>query len=218
MEFQNGKKKRLVALLSGGLDSPVSLYLMAKKGFDCIILSFLTGQDPELKNRDKIIKIVEKIKELTGSNFKLYIADHDSTLSQFSDAPLRKLICLMCKRYMLRAARLLVIKEQADFIINGDILGEQASQTLDNLVQIQKVVNDIPVVRPLIGFEKADVIKISQNLGIFPLSSLPAPSCGRNPKYPETHAKERDIIFTETDIDYDVIARKIISKAEILEF
>ena len=123
----------------------------------------------------------------------------------------------MCKRYMLRTARFLAIKERADFIINGDILGEQASQTLDNLVQIQKAVDDIPVIRPLIGFEKADVIKLSQKLGLYELSSLPAPACGRNPKYPETHAKERDIVITEKGINYDSIAKKIIAKAEIIE-
>ena len=83
-------------------------------------------------------------------------------------------------------------------------------------IQIQKAADDIPVIRPLIGFEKADVIKLSQEVGLYELSSLPAPPCGFNPKYPETHAKEKDIKFTEQGIDYDFFARKVLSKAEII--
>ena len=213
----NKRKKKLVFLLSGGLDSPVSLYLMAKKGYDIVAITFLTGDDPDKMNRDKVIKIAKKIKELTGESIKLYVADHDPTVERFSQTPLRKLTCVMCKRYMLRAARYIAIKEKADFISNGDILGEQASQTLDNIVQIQKVIDDIPVMRPLIGFEKAEVIKISQSVGLYELSSLPAPPCGRNPKYPETHAKERDIKMNEEDIRYDKMAKIIMDQAEIIQ-
>jgi thiamine biosynthesis protein ThiI len=208
--------KKFVMLLSGGLDSPVSLYLLMNKGFDAIALSFLTGYDPESRSNDKIIKIASKISHLTKKTIKLYISDHNSTLETFTEKGLKKLTCIMCKRYMLHAARLLAIKENASFIANGDILGEQASQTLDNLVQVQKAVTDIPIIRPLIGFEKAEVIKLSQKLGLFGLSSLPAPPCKFNPKYPETHAKSNDVFESEKEINYDEIAQSILNNSKII--
>ncbi|MHA1871650.1 MAG: 7-cyano-7-deazaguanine synthase [Promethearchaeota archaeon] len=209
---------KTVLLLSGGLDSPIAAYLLARKGYDIIAISFLTGFDPELKNRAKVIKIAKKLNTLTNNPKKLYILQHNDTIKLFIENGLRKLTCIMCKRYMLKVARLIALKENADFISNGDILGEQASQTLDNLIQIQKAVNDIPVIRPLIGFEKAEVIHISQKIGLYELSSIRTPSCDNNPKYPETHAKEKDIILSETNIDYEKIAKEIIQKAEIISF
>jgi thiamine biosynthesis protein ThiI len=219
IEIQKANKKsKFIVLLSGGFDSPIATYLMMNKGFSCVALSFLTGDDPELKNRQKVIDISKKIMQLTNSTIKLYIGNHNSTLQLFSEVGIRKLTCVMCKRYMLRAARILALKENADFIVNGDILGEQASQTLDNLSQIQKVITDIPVIRPLVGFEKAEVIKLSQKLGIYPLSGMTTPGCIYNPKYPETNAKPKEIAESELHVDYDAIAQKIIDAAEVIQF
>lgn len=217
MEEDRSKiKGNFIALLSGGFDSPIAIYLMINKGFRCTALSFLTGNDPEKRNRQKVIDIARKISQLTHSSLKVYFADHNHTLQTFSEVGIRKLTCVMCKRYMLHAARILAIRENADFIVNGDILGEQASQTLDNIAQIQKIVTDIPVIRPLVGFEKAEVIKLSQSIGLYSLSSISTPPCIFNPKYPETNAKTKEIIESESSINYDEIAQNIIDHAEII--
>jgi len=118
---------------------------------------------------------------------------------------------------MLRIAEKLAIINKADFIVNGDILGEQASQTLDNLVQIQSVIKKIPVIRPLIGYEKLEVIRISQKLNLYELSILQGISCDFNPKFPETHAKISDIEETERNIDFNQWINKLIENAEIVE-
>lgn len=209
-------KGTFISLLSGGFDSPIATYLMINKGFRCIAISFLTGNDPEKKNKQKVIDIAQKIAQLTQASLKIYFADHNSTLQTFTELGIQKLTCVMCKRYMLRAARILAIRENADFIVNGDILGEQASQTLDNIAQIQKIITDIPVIRPLIGYEKAEVIKLSQKIGLYPLSSASTPGCTFNPKYPETNAKSKEITESESRINYDEIAQNIIDNAEII--
>lgn len=117
---------------------------------------------------------------------------------------------------MLRVAAVLAQKTGASFIVNGDILGEQASQTLDNLVQVQKVLQDTPVIRPLIGFEKLEVIKKSRKLGLYDLSILPEPGCDYNPKYPETHARISEIIASEKGIDYQKIINSVVQGGDLV--
>ncbi|MHA1338649.1 MAG: 7-cyano-7-deazaguanine synthase [Promethearchaeota archaeon] len=208
---------KFVSLLSGGLDSPVATYIMMKKGFDCIAINFNPTIDPQNLNKKKIIQIAEKLKELTKKNITVYFINNRDILTIFKNSMKRKLTCILCKRFMLRIAETLAIRENAFFIVNGDILGEQASQTLDNLVQIQKVITEIPVIRPLIGYEKLEVIKLSQKLGLYPLSILQAPPCDFNPKYPETHAKSSEIEQTEQNIDFKAWIKAILESAEKIE-
>ena len=82
---------------------------------------------------------------------------------------------------MLQGAYILANLSKADFIVNGDILGEQASQTIYNIAVIQNQMPEIPVVRPLIGYEKKDIIKLSHNLGFYEFSTLPDVQCNFNP-------------------------------------
>ena len=122
----------------------------------------------------------------------------------------------MCKSYMLLGAYSLVKISQADFIVNGDILGEQASQTLDNIAAIQNIMPEIPVIRPLIGFEKKDILKLSHELGFYELSILPDTQCTFNPLYPETHAESDDIQFSFNNIDLDEIVQTNLKNAQVL--
>jgi thiamine biosynthesis protein ThiI len=117
---------------------------------------------------------------------------------------------------MLLGAYSLVKISQADFIVNGDILGEQASQTLDNIAVIQKIMAKIPVIRPLIGFEKKDILKLSHELGFYELSTLPDAQCTFNPMYPETHAKSDDIQFSFNHVDLDTIVQTSLKNAQVL--
>jgi len=208
---------KFIGLLSGGLDSPVAIYLMMKKGFDCVLLNFYQNIDLEQINKKKILEIAKKIKEITGKGLIIYFINNRDILTIFKNSTKRKLTCILCKRLMLRIAEKLAIINKADFIVNGDILGEQASQTLDNLVQIQSVIKKIPVIRPLIGYEKLEVIRISQKLNLYELSILQGISCDFNPKFPETHAKISDIEETERNIDFNQWINKLIENAEIVE-
>jgi len=118
---------------------------------------------------------------------------------------------------MLRIAQEIAKREGIDYIINGDILGEQASQTLENLYAVQRVVSDALVIRPLIGFDKIEVIRIAQQIGTYEICSEKAPSCDRNPKYPETHARLKDLVKAETPFDYNFIVKSLINGIEIVK-
>ena len=88
-----------------------------------------------------------------------------------------------------------------------NILGEQASQTLQNISVIQKSLTDLPVIRPLVGFEKKDVLKISHELGFYPLSTLPDVQCTYNPLYPETHADLGEVQDSISRTNFNDIAQ-----------
>ena len=185
--------KKFVSLLSVGLDSPVATYLMMKQGYDAVAVSFQTTEDPEGQNREKLEKLINKIVRRTGKSIKLIYIKYYTIQDEFIEKAERKITCILCKRLMLRIAANIAKKYGIEIIVNGDILGEQASQTLDNLSVVQNSIKDVLVIRPLIGYEKLDVIRIAQEIGTYELCSLPSPGCKKNPQYPETHAKLKEV-------------------------
>lgn len=210
--------KKFVSLLSGGLDSPIAAYLMIKKGFQPIFLSFLTSDTAEHSLKEKIIQIVKRLKELTKVNQKIYFINHDQNLELFKELCERKLTCVLCKRLMIRIAQEIGKKEETNIIVTGDILGEQASQTLDNLYIYNNIMKNYIILRPLIGWNKENVIELNQKIGLYEVVSAPSSSCEYNPQYPETHAKFSEVIKSESNVQIDQLIAASIQRAEILNF
>ncbi|MFX1275158.1 MAG: hypothetical protein ACFFBP_09790 [Promethearchaeota archaeon] len=211
------KINSFISLLSGGLDSPVALYLMAKRGLKPICLSFLTSDDSSHSMKNKIINILQGLTLHTDYKLKVYFIDHDYSLSNYIQKCDRKLTCVLCKRLMLRIAKEIGKKEGTNLIVTGDILGEQASQTLDNLYAYNDIINDHVILRPLIGFNKEDVIKINKKLGLYDIISQKSAGCQYNPQYPETHAKKNEIFDGESKINIESLIKKALDRAIILE-
>ncbi len=208
--------RRFVALLSSGLDSPIAVYLMMKKGWDAVLLSYKVSNPENSQFNKKIERVAHHLHELTGRKLKVYIADHQKTLQEFIEKGNRKLTCILCKSYMLFSAFHLSKQVRADFVVNGDILGEQASQTLDNISVIQTIMPDIPIIRPLIGFEKKDILKLSHQLGFYELSTLPDEQCSYNPMYPETHASIKEVKDCLLRTDFSTFTFTNLENAQVL--
>jgi thiamine biosynthesis protein ThiI len=213
-----GIMKKLVALLSTGLDSPIACYLMMRKGYDIISLSMLNGKEKSIINLKKIEQIANKLVELTGRTIYMNYIDYDQYLDNFISNCDPKITCILCKRTMLQMASVLAKKHNALGIINGDILGEQASQTLDNLFVVNEINSEIPVIRPLIGFDKLDIIRLSRHTGLYDISLIEGIGCDKNPQFPETHAKIKYILENEQNIDRIKIIEQMLSsiKSEII--
>ena len=210
--------RKFVSLLSGGLDSPIAAYLMIKRGFQPVFISFLTSDDLGYSMRKKVCKIIQQLKIVSNLDFKTYFINHDPNLTVFQKECERKLTCILCKRLMLRIASEIAKIEKTNLIVTGDILGEQASQTLDNLISYNDIMEDFIILRPLIGWDKMEVIDLNKKLGLFEISSQKSASCQYNPKYPETHAKQKNIKVSEINIDIQNLVQISIKSAEILEF
>jgi len=210
--------KKFVSLLSGGLDSPVAAYLMIKRGFSPIFLSFLTSDDKNTTMKKKIVQIVGKLSQNLNSEVKLYLFNHDPNLDVFKECCERKLTCVLCKRLMIRTASMIGKRENTNIIVTGDILGEQASQTISNLFAYNTLVRDFIILRPLIGCDKLNVIKLNEKIGLYDICSQYSAGCEYNPQYPETNAKIREVDNAESVIDYEDLLNTSLENAEILIF
>lgn len=208
--------KRFISLLSGGLDSPIASYLMMKKDFAPVFISFLTSDDEESSMKNKVIRIVKELSQYTKHDIKLYLINHDFNLDLFKERCERKLTCILCKRLMIRIAKEIGKLEKTNIIVTGDILGEQASQTLDNLYAYNNLLRDYIILRPLIGRDKLEVIQLNEEIGLYEITSKSTAGCQYNPQYPETHAKPGEVKNEEKLIEIDDLINKSIERAEIL--
>ncbi len=208
--------KKFISLISGGFDSPLAAILMIKQGFSPIFLSFLTSDDETHSMRNKVINLITFLKRLTNINVKIYFIDFDYSLNNLKLKCERKLTCILCKRLMLRIAKRISILENTNIIVTGDILGEQASQTLDNLYNYNDIIKDFIILRPLIAYDKNEVINAVRELGLYNLISQSSASCLFNPQYPETHAKTKEVEYSEINVNISGLVDKALGKAEIV--
>jgi len=210
--------RKFISLLSGGLDSPIAAYVMIKKGFTPTFLTFLTSDDYEDSLKKKVINVVKILTTFTNDKLKIYFINHDNNLEGFKQACDRKLTCVLCKRLMIRIAKQLGKLEGINIIVTGDILGEQASQTLDNLYSYNNIIQDFILLRPLIGCDKQEVINLNKQIGLYNTSSESSAGCQFNPQYPETHAKLFEVEDSELKVNISDLVENSIKSAEILEF
>jgi len=206
---------KFVSLISSGIDSPVATYLLSKKADEIILVHAdirpLTD-DKEIKN---FIKLAKFLKKHISCSMKVYLVPHGDSLSVFKQNCKDRFTCVFCKRMLLRYAEKIAEKESADATIMGDSLGQVASQTLQNICTIEQAVN-IPVLRPLIGLDKEDIVKIGKEIGTYDLSIALSDGCSAVPKKPATRTKLEHILEEEKKIDVRDLVKKAISKSELI--
>lgn len=210
--------RKFISLLSGGLDSPIAAYVMMQRGFTPIFISLLTSDDYEESMKNKVINIVKVLSTFTQNELKIYFINHDHNLEGFKQACDRKLTCILCKRLMLRISQQIGRLEGTNIIVTGDILGEQASQTLDNLYSYQNIIQDFILIRPLIGWDKQEVIDLNKKIGLYKITSEASAGCKFNPQYPETHAKLSEVEDSEKKVNIPNLVEKSVNDAEVLKF
>jgi len=215
-----GSQGKAVVLLSGGIDSPVATYMTMKRGVIPSFVWFDVFADEAIKKqlKDKITRIVEKLSEYaSGWKLKVYFIPHTADLEKISTTLTKRYTCLFCKRLMLRKAKEIAHRENASAIITGDIIGEQASQTLHNLLVLDESICGIPIIRPLSGLNKDEVMELSRQIGTYELSITFDPSCPFRPFRPSTKAHIDNIIKEEKELDITTLVDQSISQAEVME-
>ncbi|MDD1671230.1 MAG: tRNA 4-thiouridine(8) synthase ThiI [Methanomicrobiales archaeon] len=208
-----GVEGSLVALVSGGIDSPVAAWMMMKRGCRILPIFVALGSFLDDDARVRAGKVVEVLRSYQP-DIRLRVIP-DSFLACAKKGLVRqgleKFTCLICKRRMYRIAEAVAREEGAKGIVTGESLGQVASQTLDNLL----VLNDaagLPVYRPLIGLDKEEITRLAREIGTFGSSTAPVKGCQAVPKKPSTSAVLEKIqeIEGSLDCDREIPVRKII--------
>jgi len=186
-----GTQGRVLVLLSDGIDSPVSAFMMAKRGCKLLLLHMKTS-DEGLEKTQKLADVLSDF----DPEAKLVYVDFKEELAKIKDELTEinrdKYTCLYCKKYMLKVAEKHAKWHKCDAIINGDNMGQVASQTLKNLRVISEGI-DYPILRPLIGFDKVEIMDIARKIGTFDISISKEISCFAVPKHPITNATPEEI-------------------------
>jgi thiamine biosynthesis protein ThiI len=208
---------RFVALVSSGIDSPVATYLLSKHAEEIILLHADNRPFTDDREIEKFITLAKHLKKLVPSKLTALLLPHGQTLEAYKTHCNNKFTCVVCKRMMMRYAEAIAKKKSADAIIMGDSLGQVASQTLQNLRVVEQAVS-IPILRPLIGFDKEDTIQIAKKIGTFDLSIAKAEGCGAVPMKPSTQARLEQILSEEQKINVEELVQNVISHAKIVTF
>jgi thiamine biosynthesis protein ThiI len=217
-----GTAGKVVCLISGGIDSPVAAWLMMRRG--CSIISLfahfpLGGDESDLRRFKKVVKLLKRWH--IGEEMPVYLYRHEHNLVAFRKTA-QNYTCVLCRRMMYRVAGELAKKLGARAIVTGENLAQVASQTLQNLYVIDKAV-DLPVLRPLIGFEKDESITLAKHIGTYEASCtrvstgcIPVKGCWARPKKPVTKAKEEVVAEHESKMSVEeLLERSVRSLKEV---
>lgn len=201
--------KKALLLISGGIDSPVAGYLLKKElKIDAVHFSIepFTDNSPEKKSR--------KLAELLGLK-RFIVINVSDEFSEIVKECNHRLYFVLSKRLMLRIAEELAKKHGYDYIITGESIGQVSSQTLANLSVIDKAVK-IPVLRPLLGYDKNEIIRIAEEIGSFELSKGPEVCDKLGPRHPSTNASLGSVLKEEEKLDIKGMVRRGNRKCALL--
>jgi thiamine biosynthesis protein ThiI len=215
--FPVGSQPKVVCLLSGGIDSPVACWLAMRRGCTMFPVYFdnapLTGEKTTAKALDQAKKLFEWS---IGYPQRVYIVPHGKNLETFMQNAPRKLTCLLCKRMMYRVAECVAEKENAEGIVTGEAIGEQASQTLTNLRALNEAARNYPVHRPLLGFDKTETEAFAKKIGTYEISIRKAKGCTAAPNQPATEAKLETVKKAEEKLDLEKMVEESVKAAKIV--
>ena len=209
-----GSSGRVMCLLSSGIDSPVAMWRMARRGAVCLGVHF-SGRPQTSDASEYLVDDIAHVLEKTGCVARVYVVPFGDYQREISLMVPPQLRIIMYRRLMFKVAEQLAVREGAGALVTGESLGQVASQTLENLRATDASV-EMPVFRPLIGTDKIEIIDMAQRLGTFEISSMDAPDCCTlfMPRSPETHAKLEDVLAAEALLPLDEWIPEIVESAE----
>lgn len=215
MPIGTGSKATL--LLSGGIDSPVAGHMISKRGVEIDAVNFFSFPYTSERAKEKVIELASILAQYT-SKINLYIVPFTEIQLQIRDNCPEEHMTLIMRRFMMRIAEKLARKHKSIALVTGESVGQVASQTLAAL-DVTNAAVDMPVLQPLIGMDKLEIIDRSREIGTFETSILPYEDCCTvfTPKHPTTNPKRENIEKTESRLDTETLIEAALAGVELIE-
>ena len=212
-----GTGGKAALLLSGGIDSPVAGYMIAKRRVQLVAVHYHSFPYTSEFAKQKVLDLAKILSDYC-CGIKVYVVPFTEIQMQIHEKCPEDYTTLIMRRYMMRIAERIARKEECLALITGESVGQVASQTMEALATTDQVV-EMPVFRPLIGFDKIDIIEYARKIGTYETSSLPYEDCCTvfTPKHPATKPKMAKILEGEGNLDQEALIAAAVDNAEIVE-
>lgn len=207
-----------VLLLSGGIDSPVAGHMLAKRGMNVECLHFHSYPYTNMQAKEKVVDLARILSEYTCGT-KLYTVSVTHIQEAIHEKCKPELMITLLRRFMYRIAERHALRTRAQCLITGESLGQVASQTIEGITSSNSVVEQLPVLRPLIGFDKNEIIDRSVKMGAYETSILPFEDCCTVflPDFPAIRPKLSDILREEGKLDIEGLIEEAFTTIEKIE-
>lgn len=213
-----GSSGKALLMLSGGIDSPVAGYMMAKRGLVVDCIHYVSPPYTSDRARMKVEKLCEEMTEFCG-NIIFYCVPFTELQEAIRDNCPEEYFTVIMRRLMVKIANKVCNRDKYGAIITGESLAQVASQTLSAL-GCTNAAAEFPVFRPVIGMDKIEITEISRKIGTYETSILPYEDCCTvfSPKHPRTRPSLEEIIAAESNFDFDKMIDEAVEKTEVKRF
>lgn len=203
-----------VTLLSGGIDSPVSSYMIAKRGVRLIPVHFFSFPYTSQQAKDKVVELAQLLTAYCG-RMTMEVVPFTHIQEEIRDKCAEEYFTLIMRRFMMRIAQHIAEANGAKAIVTGENLGQVASQTMEAMASTQAVIH-LPVLQPLIGMDKEEIITIARKIGTFDTSILPYEDCCTvfTPRHPRTRPTLDEVEVAESALDVETLVQEAIQGIE----
>jgi thiamine biosynthesis protein ThiI len=212
-----GANGKVVSLLSGGIDSPVSTYMIAKRGVQVIPVHFFSFPYTSEQAKQKVIELASILTAYCG-RMTVEVVPFTKIQEEIRDKCPEEFFTVIMRRFMMRISERIAADNGCKAIVTGESLGQVASQTMEAMGVTEACI-DLPVLRPVIAMDKTEIISVANKIGTFETSILPYEDCCTvfTPKHPRTKPKLQEVVEAESAMDIESLVNEAIMNIERIE-
>ena len=213
-----GSGGRAAVLLSGGIDSPVAGYMIAKRGVEIECIHFFSYPYTSERAKEKVLELARLMTKYTGK-MTVDVVGFTEIQEAIRDNCPEEYFTIIMRRFMMEISERIARDHGAQCLVTGENLGQVASQTMEAMTVTHQVVKTMPVFHPLIGMDKEEIVKIARRIGTMETSVLPYEDCCTvfTPKHPKTKPNLEQVIKAEAKLDREALIERALQNTELVK-